>query len=197
MQCAAAARPQGRARAPVRLQPRSRGPGHRGERRRAASTLPAQRRPAAFASPFPPACLQMTIAKTGRVSRAGKTRYFSLCGCVSGYLEVSCSPQPPHAHPDALWLWHTGLWTECSSRFPVVGRQHASRCISLHREQSSSVKRHLGAGDEQSATSETPPTHAQLSGEGTPQEAVGDEAERSLAELVDASGGGETRKRQL
>lgn len=53
----------------------------------------------------------------------------------------------------------------------------------------------LGAGDEQSASSETPPTHAQLSGERTPQQAVGDEAERSLAELVDASGGGETRER--
>lgn len=52
----------------------------------------------------------------------------------------------------------------------------------------------LGAGDEQSASSETPPTHAQLPGERTPKQAVGDEAERSLAELVDASGGGETRE---
>lgn len=61
------------------------------------------------------------------------------------------------------------------------------------REQSF-VKRHLGTGDEQSASSETPAGHAELSGEGTTQEAVGDEVECSLTELVDASDGGENEK---
>lgn len=65
--CAAAAPPRGRARAPVRQQLRSHGPGHPGERRRAASTLPAPKPPAASASPFPPACLQTTSAKTSSV----------------------------------------------------------------------------------------------------------------------------------
>lgn len=53
---------------------------------------------------------------------------------------------------------------------------------------------HLGPSDEQSASSETTAGHAELSGEGTAQKAVGDEAERGLTELLDASGGGETRK---
>lgn len=53
---------------------------------------------------------------------------------------------------------------------------------------------HLGSGDEQRASSETPAGHAELSGEGTTQKAVGDEAECGLTELLDAS---ETRKPEL
>lgn len=78
----------------------------------------------------------------------------------------------------------------------TMSAAHSSRDrgLSLRRDQSSCVKRHLGSGDEQSASSETAAGHAELSGEGTAQKAVGDEAERGLTELLDAS---ETRKPEL
>lgn len=80
VQFAAAAWPRGHARAPVRQQPQSHGPGHRGERRKAASTPPAPRRPAVFASPFPPACLQMS--RNQQSFTAGQKKKNLCCSCV-------------------------------------------------------------------------------------------------------------------
>lgn len=103
VRCAAAARPQGRARAPVRQQPRSHGPGHRGGPRRAASTLPAPKPPAVFASLFLPACLQISSAESSRVSLPVKRLHFSCMVAAS----------PPVRLP---WSFLQSTISTCASR---------------------------------------------------------------------------------
>lgn len=83
VRCAAAAQPQDRAHVLARWVPRSGGPSHRGERLKAASTLPVQKCPAASVSPFLLVCLEekkkMNAMRISMREHAGTAHFRCVC----------------------------------------------------------------------------------------------------------------------